>query len=427
MGKNFLRKIGIVAANLLISALVGMLLLDIVYLMPTTKMEINASDAIFLFNSEGSHCGNDSHYVVQSITDNYSDSIILSNCFLRVLDAPFYKEALRDAYISAENETGAFFPVEAYINYFSYAERFWGVYTYSRYWNGYQVILIPLLQFFSYSKLRTLNLILLVLLTAAASICVYRKYSWRNFLAFLCMVFSLYPFYIYKTFQTSRIFNLTMLAVIAFCILKKEKRELLFLYVGIVIAYLDLFSYPCLAPGILAVLTAIDMKEEKDNIKVIKTITAYMMLFVAGYIGMWLMKWLLSAVVLGPEIFTTVFEQVALHTGGDVTFMMGFKNIFYLLSLIFMDYVVLLLVGAAVIAVVFGFTRGFNQRIWQDALLFGIMALMPVALCLLIKGHACRHPFFDFRDFGITVFALFSWLLNIPAWDKKIVNKNSLE
>ncbi len=427
MERKLFSKFKTIFLNLIFSALVGMLLLDIVYLMPTQKTEINASNAIFLFNEEGSHQVNNKKYQVQSVTDDYSDSIILSNCFIRLKDQPFYSAALNGSYLSTVEKDGLYYPLQAYINYFSLDEPFWTVLDYSRYWNGYQVLLIPLLQFFTYPQLRTLNMLLLIVLTTAACICVWRKYSFKHFFAFLCTILSLYPFYLYKTFQTSRIYNLTMLAVIAFCFLKKEKRYLLFLYTGIIIAYLDLFSYPCLAPGILAVLVVTDMKGEKNNLKVIKSLAGYLMLFCIGYLGMWFMKWLLTVLIMGPDVLKAVLNQIMVHTGGEVTFAMGFGNLGFLIKTAFSDYILILFCLTFFWLLVLTIKNGYNKRTMQDAVLYGLMALMPVVLCIIIKGHAFWHPFFDYRNFAIAVFAVFSWIADIPDFKKEYVMPNSTE
>ena len=412
--KEFIKKIGRAILCVMISAVIGMLLLDLVYLIPTEKTELNASTAVPVFVSERPLYVNSINYPVQSVTDPYSDSVILSECFIRRSGEPFYVSALRGTYLEEGGATDLSLPYLGFINYFTYGNDNWTVIDYSRYWNGYQVPLIPLLQFFTYPQLRIGSTLLFLILTFGAMVSVYKKYSWKYLLTFVCSILAIFPFYFYKTFQTVRVYNITMFATILFCLLKKEKREMLFLFLGITIAYFDLFSYPFYAPGMLTVLTIIDMKDEKNNIEVIKKVLTYLMFFCIGHLGMWAMKWVLTYLIADHDIFKVAWKRYKIHMGGTITYKMGLENIILLVSTVWEDYTLIMFSLVAVGALMVGLKLGFDKRMWKDALLFALAALIPFVWCTVVIGHSYWHPFFNFRDFGISVFAVFSWLVGIP-------------
>ena len=424
--KNIIQKFIRAILCVLLSAIIGMLLLDAVYLIPIDKTTVNASTAVFQFVKEKPLNPNSDRYFVQSITDPYSDALMLSNCFVRRADTPFYVAALQGSYLEIGGAKDLNLPYSGFINFFTYGNDNWTVLDYSRYWNGYQVLLIPLLQFFTYPQLRNLSTAVFVILTLAACFCVCKKYSWKYLLSFICAILAVFPFYFHRTFQTVRIFDITMLAVILFCNLKKEKREWLFLFMGIAIAYFDLFSYPFFAPGMLVVLTVIDRKDEKNNKTVLKEIIYYLMFFCIGHLGMWGMKWILTGIIVGPEIFGVVLNRANIHMGSTITLEMGLKNVPYLMSLAWTDYIRILFACTAIAVLVFGLKCGFNGRMWQDAVLYALMALIPFVWCAAIMGHAYWHPFFNFRDFAVSVFAVFSWLVGIPK-PKATVNKVEIQ
>ncbi|MBQ9605336.1 MAG: hypothetical protein IJR45_07980, partial [Firmicutes bacterium] len=151
--KGFIKNISKALALVIISSIIGMILLDLVYLIPTDRTEYNASKAMSLFVNENYLTANSLRYSVQSVTDPYSDSLMLSNCFIRREGEPFYVSALKSTYIEVAGATDLGYPFLGFIRYFA-GNSDWTLLDYSRYWNGYQVPLILLLQVFSYPQLR---------------------------------------------------------------------------------------------------------------------------------------------------------------------------------------------------------------------------------------------------------------------------------
>lgn len=97
---------------------------------------------------------------------------------------------------------------------------------------------------------------------------------------------------------------------------KQEKTEVLFLISGILVAFVDLLTYPISALGMLLILQ--DIMFDEPLKKRVKQAFAGLVCWCLGYSGMWAAKWVVASVFTGKNMIKNAVEQVAYRSGTDI-------------------------------------------------------------------------------------------------------------
>ncbi len=403
--KEYLKKALFALSAVVISALVGVLLLCAVYLLPTENIKKNSAGAVYVFAYEGSVYESAPSYPLVSLLDNYTDCIILMESFVRNEGEPFYKAALAGTMLKSTDP--AVTPVGACYYYF-FGESGYENENYERYWHGYQIFTIVLLQFFTYLHIRYINLAVQTVLLAAACLAVRKKKGpWA---AFLGAAAALYLPALYQCLQYSSMVYITLVSVIAFCFAKEEDFWKVYLFAGIATAYFDLLTYPVLAPGVLAVLTVCELYRKDKKADVIKKCFFCLLAWAVGYVGMWAMKWLITAVVLDPGAIKDAAVNVDTRVNGGFGFADVIESLGLMFSSVQTDYmnVICILFVCAALA---GVPRDRTDKKAAASLgLFLLAGLLPFCWFFFTKNHTGVHEYLAFRNLGATYFALFAWI-----------------
>ena len=168
----FSKSIGVIA----LSAIVGFLLLLLVYTIPTSAIRehIRQSQDIFLTERDYPRV----HSWTNMWRDNYTDALMIGHAGYEGEESTLDK-TLFVYRNTASYQGNSLLPAETLIAVFaddSYADNpdfSFGRSDYSRYWHGYLVFLKPLLCLFTYGQIRTFNAILQAALLIAAPLMVF--------------------------------------------------------------------------------------------------------------------------------------------------------------------------------------------------------------------------------------------------------------
>lgn len=417
-----------------ISAAAAVVLLCLVYLLPTKNIEKNVVrdfDIFYMHSEYGEHFITNPNNIVLSTIDDYSDLLMMSNCFARQPGDPFYKAALRGTYIGRLTDPNdllhGYNPVQGMIYYVLTGSNYEFA-DYSRYWNGYQVILIPLLSLMPYSLIIILNKILLVITAAAAVLLISRRFGKIYGIAYAAAIFTIYPFVIPICLQYCASAYVTLISTIAFCLIKNEEHiPKLFLFSGIVVSFLDLLSYPALSAGILSVLFIIAFIGKKDNISIIKSLFICLIFWGFGYGAMFLSKWLLDALILGPQELKNALATARFRIDG-ANYSFGYLlNILKALLVRSATRDVLILTAVfTLVCLIAASTHKGNRKyklsqLWlfilPPAVIFGWFAVM--------KNHTIQHTFFSIRNFSVMWFSIYAFAASLTQ--KKEETKEAKE
>ena len=277
------------------------------------------------------------------------------------------------------------------------------LYYYGRYWGGFALMARLWLFVCTYPQLRMINLVLQLLVAAAAVFCAWRELGWRGGVAVLIAYVTLSPYTISLSMQYYPCFYLGFGGMIAVCLLHRKKAGLeayswLFLVLGILTAYLDFLTYPAAVVGLPAMIwLALHPSEDRVVLKLLRL----GLLWALGYAGMWAGKWILCALTDNMGYTGgTVSEKLSTYTSDTIL------SAFEVLAVPFRAISkkrILILCLPSLAALAAGLRRVAQKKSgWNmQAAYFGLLMLVPLAWVLFTKGHSSHHTFLCNRNLSV--------------------------
>lgn len=302
--------------------------------------------------------------------------------------------------------------INKYINDMEFDE----ISSYARYWHGYLVILKPLLYFFNYEEIITINGITQVILCLLIIVLFYIKEMKKYIIPYVISLLLIMPICIAKCLQFSScfyIFNIiTLLLLVAYWKNSKKNYLLIFLISGVLTSYFDFFTYPISTLGVpLVVYLIIDSKEKKDVL--LDGIKATL-IWLFGYATMWFNKWLFASVltknnIIMDAINTILFrtQSIKIDEGEKASRISSIiKNINSFFNTPF-KYILVLFV----IIVVYSIIKNKKEIDMYRAVTFLSISLMPIFWYIVVANHSYIHSYFTNKSLIVTVFSIMSLLI----------------
>lgn len=403
----------------ILSALLCYLLLVVSFLIPTeyadSRLFFNVRDSVEQYRNEpyayeilrGFHNTSLSHF---------SDMWMLNIASYNGDESAFIKAAGDFYYIDENHIRG----LETYTDGYSGAE----IGSYARYWNGYLVLLKPLLFFFNYNEIRVLAILYEVILSFGIVYEFGKRKDSGKVIAFGLLWFFFMPIALPLSLHrmiTINIMLLTMWIVERFYCVIDEKAHgdwhYFFLLIGALTSFFDLSTSPILTFGIPYVLL-LSRKDEGGEIKGIIDIIKDFFGWGIGYVGIWVMKWIISSVILKKNVLLDAWLTVKLRTSTDHNISMGerFEAIWvnvreYIHDTYLLPFVVIICI---VLWVVIKKRKLLNfKKTICDGIKYFLIALIPFVWYICTANHALNHPQFTYRNIGVSIFALMIFLLDV--------------
>lgn len=303
---------------------------------------------------------------------------------------------------------------------------------YARYWNGWTVLLKPLLVFLNLNQIRLLTFtVVTLLIVLLASLLARLARVGPGLVVAVAFSLAAYPT---ACFSLSLSMCLLVALMVSILVVMRAStchncgRLLLstfdwpgfFLIVGAVTVYLDFLCTPIVTLGVpLALLVVCSSKElsEMRGLAVARALCSCCVLWVLGYAGLWVAKWVISAAFL-PEldVIGNALGQAAQRsgnivmegTGGAVFDITSLDSIARNFSLMFPKWI---LVAFGVLAS-FAFGLAVRDKAYVrrglaaplSCLLF--ISLFPYLWYIALSNHSYVHYWFTFRAQIVTVVAL---------------------
>ena len=466
--KKYIAAILILILSLPAAVSTGALLMGISYMLPVKGIEEGMPDAAAVMEREGIR-----PKIFGSTTDNYTDSLIL-------MEAAYDgRDSKKASSMSVPNGTiSGREPYDSLIEHYSKGVAFDSVYEYPRYWHGTIPMLKLLLQFLSYKGMRILNAFFIVLTSLLIMYLLYRRSYMEMILPYGALIIASNPFSLYKSLQLSPCFYLMQLGII-FIIWNNEDEVkdrirvyLSFLLVGILTAYTDLLTYPLVPMGIMLIFTSVRnyrvrndrarigrvKNGESDNAdglynadesiwKVILRQVADVVLWTAGYGGMWVSKWILATRFLDRDVVADAKEMFLKRTGDydyfDEKTITAFDSVAFNIKSFFenkMVYVAAGLFAIGLVILLMIMNRRQECKTIREAeddksaryktnrlyvfISVAVCAVMPFVWYIVVLNHSGTHYWMTNRDLLITLFAV---CVIIVLFTKSIVYKYQAE
>ena len=344
--------------------------------------------------------------------DRYADSILLSIAYHFDSDKPVDSVMRSEYYYTStqnENEnlrdtvTNDIPPNQQYL----------------RYWHGSAAIVRLAHLFTDIKGMYRINAVIMAILSVWLAALLFRRRYYGGAVGFICAMTAAGVWYVpYSLEYTWTFLVMLVVSIIAVYMADKGRTQqlpLLFGLSGIVTNFLDFLTtetLTLLVPLILAVYIR-GKKEQKqeENIFVLPAVCC--LVWGIGYVGMWLMKWLLASIIMGenamPYVSSHISERIGDSGNNGIVRYLADSEINNISCLFPFGYgaagtaagFVLLL---ALCYVCFVYRKeSINSRMIK---LYAALGAVPYVRYLALHNHSCLHYFFTYRAQAATVLAL---------------------
>ena len=315
--RAFLKKTGVSLLILAISMIVGLILLVLVYLLPTDIMREHVSESILMQVWEWDYYD----WIPKdatSVSDGYTDALIL-NMAIHGGENGAVTDALL---IPSSWYDGLDCMSEALQKYVSGDLEGSHIGAYPRYWHGYLIFLKPLLLFFNYYRIRWINTLVGGIAISAILLLLYKRFkSCKYSVAFLLSVLFLNPIVMRASLQFSLVFYVIVAEYIVGLIwgdklFREEYYGQFFLISGIMTSFFTLLSYPFATLGMLLVLQLMFRNDSfiKNIFKAVKS----SIMWGIGYAGMFVGKWVITELITGEPVISDAIHQIIYRSAPEV-------------------------------------------------------------------------------------------------------------
>ncbi|MCR5734537.1 MAG: hypothetical protein K6G22_08035 [Lachnospiraceae bacterium] len=322
---------------------------------------------------------------------------------------------------------------------------------YLRYWHGSNLIVRPLHMFLSIRQIYVLNAVLLVLLFGFLEFLLIRKRQIVPAVGLPIALILTSSFFVPLSLEYTWIFIVmftsSIIVVLSACKESNAKKDstgkyaYIFLITGMVTSFLDFLTAETLTLTI-PLLILLYMMRVKDGFSVsaspqidgnssrtdssksiadkvknlpvlYKTSIEAALCWGAGYVCMWVLKWVLGGIVLSENVMPYVSEHVSERLGDTL----GLSKVTLLLGAVTRNIGCMFPIGYGVIGAVAGlilvifvayvmyvYHRNNTDRQWILLCIF--IGLIPYVRYLVLRNHSFLHCFFTCRAQAATVLAV---------------------
>ena len=385
------------------------------YSLPEESIQTNIERSITQLEQEGIYprpfYASDSIAFSGQQLDNWTDAIFLDIAYVQS-EIPILKAVAGDFRMRAEGEN----PLECLINAVQHKQQGDNVelYDYSRQWFGGEVILRPLLLFFTYPQIRILMQVVAMMLLIMGCMSIYSNLGTNATWAYLIGILCINPFTASFSLNLANGFFVMLVSAIAIPKLKNDKWDTkVMLIIGGATAYFDLFVAPFLTYTVCVQLFLIKtLKQKETNWKesfwyLVKISIGW----VLGYLLLWSAKWLLASLVLGKNSFQDAFKEMILFSselkpawGPETSFgiikdaiIFNFMNLFPI-NMIFESSNGLIFFGAiGIICILFRTLKNKSINIDKNYIIYLLASLAPYVWYIVVHVHSFVHYWFQYR------------------------------
>ena len=415
MNRPLIRNLTFAVCAIIGAVVAATVLMILVYLIPTDRMKQNvAKSAEIIVNEKDAYFWAPGE--MNSRLDGFADAVILNTA---IYDGPegTVEKAMMNYRLTHEEGWMSQSLYEVLTGNTDQLKP----YDYSRYWNGYVVVLKPLLLFFSYSQIRILRMFIQITLMVLIALEIYKRSDVKNALAFVFEMLVINPVSTAMSLQFAHVFDLTLWVCFAMFKLNAFDRSRIWkvlLCAGILTSFFDQMSYPLVCLGIPLIIYLNHSKEDAKS-RFISIITGSVA-WGAGYGGMWFGKWIAAELLVHKGTMKDAIDQAFFRVAG------GFEKVDGALSDNYFDILIddMVSIGIVPLLIFTVFVVVLLIMIWKKRsalsgmtqvsfLLPLIVGLYPFLWVAAVKSHAAVHLYLTYRNFAITLFAVLSVLLSV--------------
>ncbi len=430
-------------AGILLAPLLGWLALTLVYMLPEEPMTEHTREhktVNYAYQCmEGMEPGVNvwvDQATPSSATDSYTDALMINTAIYPADGAP-WQDALvnhRYAYKIIEKlltrpeivtlET----PVATLQNTLKGEIEGVEVEHYARYWNGYLLWLKPALYAFSFSKVRSANAVLQIILAFWLFTLLHHRIGKLFGWAFLLTYLMLNPVTLAMSFQYAPAYYMATLFSILLLYHEKwvgeGKVPYLLTAAGIATAYFDFLTYPLFSYGLPMAIALLIAHRKGLLIKTfdgVKRVIEGGIFWIIGYGGMYISKWALATAFTDINVFADALTQLTYrmsHVQKEADFAANFGLSHVLIKNLWTWINTPAFIAFAIFVIAFAVLRIVKLRRKakfspNKSVILGLLllCLSPFVWYDVMLNHSYLHFWFTFRELAIFAFAFASIMI----------------
>lgn len=402
------------------SIICGVLLLMVVYSLPTDRIRNNLNDSIPLYKQDSYKIENWIGNLRYAKLDNTTDAVMFNTALCRENDTLLENVLLNPHYVGTEQAIENLNSSD--LEMFLVDENIKGINNYSRYWHGYLVYMIPLLNIFNVGNLRVVFMgleFLLMFYLCFKIVNIKPIYS----LAYLATFVFISPITTMLNFQNSTILLISIISSILILefndwFSNNNRFYLLFAFIGICTAYFDFLTYPIVTYG-MPLITYL-LANKKNLIESVKEVVLFGLCWIFGYGGMWFSKWLVATALTNSNVIGDAINSTMLRTGindnysEDLSFRFAMVNAWASFKDAPMTFLFIL---AMVIIIIYALINKnkpvINKDYLIDVLPFIVVGLSSYVWAFVARNHFVTHQFLEYRTLAVMVLSKFIVIIKI--------------
>ena len=299
---------------------------------------------------------------------------------------------------------------------------------YLRYWHGSLMFIRPLLSVFDIQQIYILHYAVMAVLLLILTGILFRHHLTSELICLAVALAAVNLWFVPSCLEYYWMFLVMFVSSIVAVrmSLEKQYRELsyLFLITGIVAAFLDFLTVETITALIPLLLALRIQQRQKIKSNTLRFIIKNLTLWAVGFVGMWVMKWIIASVYLGESVVPYLREKTLFHLGVKshmpiyVMILQGFcRNIYALAPISYGNWgaaVLVILIVAMVVIPVWKNQVQLKRNINRKYLFIYLMiAILPYIRYSMLPFHSWHHYFFTHRAQAVTILALGFCVLEI--------------
>ena len=290
---------------------------------------------------------------------------------------------------------------------------------YLRYWHGSNVLVRPLHTILSLKQIYILFGIMILLLFGVLTYLLIKSGQYVTAVAVTAGMAATSVWYVPYSLEYVWMYLLMLITSIVVVVVANRKQYsrmgYVFLVAGMLTSYFDFLTSETLSLTVpmLIGIRILFSQEKYDEGKPYKKAATWAILWLAGYVGMWVMKWMISSIVLGENVLPYVVEHIKERTVGDMysnVFLFYAESIWRNITCLFpLAYGIpgkilfaILIVVTTYIIFVYRKKNVDKKRIWM----FAVIGLIPIIRYIVLGNHSILHSTFTYRALFATVMSL---------------------
>lgn len=405
----------------------GFVLLIGSYALPTKNIKNNINKEIEQLNKETNSFSAFGKSVKSTSQDNYTEAIYLSQASIGGEYNDLIENTLNGfAFINNSIES-----LTKYLNGNNDVE----ITGLIKFWNGWLIVLKPMLIFMTYSQIRYVNFVVQSLLLFAIML-LFRKKNMKELqMPFLLTCLFMSPVTLGLSMAFAGFYYQILISMIVMLLfndqmINRKLYSLFFMLLGIMAFYFNMNYFQLCTIGFPLVLYFYMNKIESIKIMILKVIE-FGALWLFGYFGMMIGKWALYALFYDTNIFIETLNNIVYRTG------VNFEHPAYLtprIAAVLYNFVYILdnkiLIILNLIYVIYAIlkikkNKLFNACEFKRDFVFVIVTIVIVLLRYYLEAnHSYIHSFAVYRNLAICVFAINAFLAKYSTKYKCLEEKN---